>query len=83
MDTHQGRGSISGWVDGVSKQAPAVSASIKSNFLSYFQQQTLHFLAPLPPQRGLVESTVPIYPWLATEPANLFGAFWPENQEVI
>lgn len=71
-------------VDGVSKQAPAGSVSIISNFIIYFQQLTLHFLVPLPPHReGLVKSMVPIYPWLADEPASLFVTFWPGNQEQI
>lgn len=60
-------------VDGVSKQAPAGSVSIISNFIIYFQQLTLNFLASLAPCReGLVKSMVPIYPWLADEPVSLF-----------
>ena len=71
-------------VDGVSKQAPAGSVSITTNFIIYFQQLTLLFLAPLSPHReGLVKSMVPIYPWLAAEPAHLFVPFWPGNQEQI
>lgn len=58
--------------DGVSKQAPAGSVSIKRNFIIYFQQLILHFLAPLPPLRRLEKSMVPIYSWLADEPGSLF-----------
>lgn len=69
-------------VDGVSKQAPAGSVSIISNFVIYFQQLTLHFLASLPPHReGLVKSMVSINCWLTDEPASFFVTFWPKTQE--